>query len=481
MFALIRRGVALRASTCLPVPVPILRGQISQLHNHAEAVAEMPEVPPITGPPPTEEPFWRKIPWWSNVSESDFLSYRWGIANTIQPHKLRNFLGSVLPDEVPDDQHEGKMQTRDDLISDVFKGISHASMSTRITPYIMSRIDWNDPRHDPLFRQFIPLRSRMLPDHPELTMDSLGERKDSPVPGLVHRYPDKALFLPVSVCPTYCMFCTRSYAIGGDTSTVHKESFKPTRRRWEKCFSYIEGQPGLHDIVVSGGDSYYLEPDQLHEIGERLISMPNIRRFRFASKGLAVAPGRFLDDGDGWFAALVDISNAAKRAGKSVALHTHINHPNEISWITELASQRLLKEGVTVRNQTVLLRGVNDDVETMSTLIRKLADNNISPYYVYQCDMVESIEHLRTPLQTILDLESRIRGTIAGFAMPQFVVDLPQGGGKRLACSHLSYDRETGVSRYMAPALTRGNKENKVYEYFDPIDCLPVRPAEPCD
>lgn len=175
------------------------------------------------------------------------------------------------------------------------------------------------------------------------------------------------------------MFCTRSYAVGADTDTVTKASLKPTRKRWEEAFAYIESQPGLHDIVVSGGDSYYLQPDQLSLIGERLISMGNIRRFRFASKGLAVAPTRILDETDGWVSALIDVSNKAKKAGKAVALHTHFNHPNEISWVTERACQKLLEAGVLVRNQTVLLRDVNDNVATMATLIRKLADNNIIP------------------------------------------------------------------------------------------------------
>lgn len=239
----------------------------------------------------------------------------------------------------------------------------------------------------------------MMADHPKLVLDSLHEEADSPVKGLVHRYPDKALFLrefigvrvlqidercanmavATSVCPTYCMFCTRSYAVGADTDTVTKASLKPTRRRWEEAFAYIESQPGLQDIVVSGGDSYYLQPDQLRLIGERLIGMPNIKRFRFASKGLAVAPTRMLDESDGWVDALIDISNKAKRAGKAMALHTHFNHPNEISWISSAASQKLFEEGVMVRNQSVLLRGVNDDLDTMSALIRGLADNKIFP------------------------------------------------------------------------------------------------------
>lgn len=237
----------------------------------------------------------------------------------------------------------------------------------------------------------------MIPDHPKLTLDSLHETADSPVPGLVHRYPDKALFLgkydlvlrvpfsdvnrhpAIAVCPTYCTFCTRSYAVGADTERITKTSFKPTRRRWDQIFAYIEATPQLQDIVISGGDSYYLPPEHIRMIGERLINIPHIRRFRFASKGLAVAPVRILDPDDGWASALADVAAKARRVGKSVALHTHFNHPSEISWVTEEASQKLLEAGVLVRNQTVLLKGVNDDAQTMSMLIRRLADINIFP------------------------------------------------------------------------------------------------------
>lgn len=147
----------------------------------------------------------------------------------------------------------------------------------------------------------------------------------------------------------------------------------------KSCLDYIASQEGLYDIVVSGGDAYYLEPHILERIGDALIGIPNIRRFRFASKGLAVSPQRFLDPADGWTKALIRVSDKARQAGKHMALHTHFNHPDEISWITEKASLKLLQAGVTVRNQTVLLRGINDNVQTMSTLIRKLADMVIQP------------------------------------------------------------------------------------------------------
>ncbi|KAF2198605.1 hypothetical protein GQ43DRAFT_400547 [Delitschia confertaspora ATCC 74209] len=344
-----------------------------------------------------------------------------------------------------------------------------APMAIRLTPHILSSIDWSNPLDDPIRRQFIPLRSSIVPDHPSLTLDSLGEEADSPVPGLVHRYPDKALFLATSICPVYCRFCTRSYAVGGNTETVSKSPQKPSRKRWEVIYDYIGKTPALTDIVVSGGDTYYLQPEDLKEIGSRLLSIPHIRRIRFASKGLAVCPSRILDVNDAWTSALVSLTAQGRGMGKHVCLHTHFNHPNEISWVTREAARYLWAKGVTVRNQSVLLHKVNDTVETMGTLLRELADMNIQPYYVYQCDLVRGIEDLRTPLKTILDMEQRLRGTIAGFMMPSFVVDLPGGGGKRLATSYLTYNQKTGRSTFVAPGLG-GDKAKKTYEYYDPVE-----------
>ncbi|KAF2497473.1 kama family protein [Lophium mytilinum] len=422
-------------------------------------------------PAAKRQPYWQKIHLWKDVSEEQFLSYRWQVANSIQgTSKLSAFLTNVLPNIIPhtarSESRHGHIKTRNNLIEDMLEGLGKAPMALRVTPHILSVIDWKIPLEDPIFRQFLPLGSNILPDHPMLTLDSLQEEADSPVPGLIHRYPDKVLFLATSVCPIYCRFCTRSYAVGANTDTVAKHSQKPSRKRWEAMYFYIERTPKISDIVVSGGDAYYLQPEHVVEIGTRLLSIPHIRRIRYASKGLAVCPSRILDTKDAWAAALISLSNRGRERGKHVALHTHFNHPNEISWVTELAAQYLYEKGVVVRNQTVLLRGVNDDVDTMRSLIRRLADMNVQPYYVYQGDMVRGIEDLRTPLQTILDLEENIRGTIAGFLTPSFVVDLPGGGGKRLAASYRTYDRKSGVSAFVAPNVKGGQT---VYKYYDPV------------
>ncbi|KAI8930503.1 hypothetical protein NX059_012452 [Plenodomus lindquistii] len=392
--------------------------------------------------------------------------------NTIKNKaELHNFLSATLPAELGPtrDGNFRHIKTRDDFIEDAVAALHITPMAIRLTPHLLSCIDWNNALDDPVRRQFISLKGSMLPDPKHAKLDSLEEEADSPVPGLVHRYPGRALFLATSICPVYCRFCTRSYAVGGNTESVAaKRPQKPSRKRWEVIFQHIESTESLEDIVLSGGDTFYLEPPHLREIVERLLSIPHVRRIRVATKGLGVAPGRFLDDSkDGWANTLIDLSNQGRKQGKQVCLHTHINHAQEITWVSKMAAQRLFENGVIVRNQAVLLRGVNDNFQALYELIKTLADNNIQPYYVYQCDMVQGVEDLRTPLSKILRLDKELRGTFSGFMMPSFVVDLPGGGGKRLVSTYESYDESVGVATYTAPGLP-GLKGLKTYTYYDP-------------
>jgi lysine 2,3-aminomutase len=329
---------------------------------------------------------------------------------------------------------------------------------------MLSLIDWENPYEDPLRIQFIPVGSRLLPDHPKLGLDSLHEQEDSPVAGLTHRYPDKALFLPLDTCPVYCRFCTRSYAIGIDTDQVEKVHFKAKTERWQQAFKYISSRVELEDIVVSGGDAYNLRASQVTEIGEALLSMPNIRRIRFATKGPAVMPQKILTD-HVWTDAITAIVEKGRKLHKEVVIHTHFNHPKEI---TESAMNLLMERGITVRNQSVLQRGVNDSVEVMKLLVKRLGHVNVHPYYVYVHDLVKGVEDLRTTVDTALTLEKHVRGATAGFNTPTFVVDAPGGGGKRDAHSFETYDRENGISVYTSPAV----KEGQYYLYYDPLQLL---------
>jgi lysine 2,3-aminomutase len=355
------------------------------------------------------------------------------------------------------------------FLRDTEAGFRLAPMAVRVSPYIMALIDWSNAHHDPLRTQFIPLASSHLPDHPMLDMDSLHERADMPVPGLVHRYPDKALFLALDSCPVYCRFCTRSYSVGLNTEKVTKFKLRVNNERWQNAFEYIRSRPELEDIVISGGDVSQLRPEQIVLIGESLLNIPHIRRLRYASKVLAVMPQKILTD-DPWLNALNAMVDKGRRMHKEVVLHTHFNHPNEITAITKRAADRLIERGITVRNQSVLQRHVNDNPEIMILLLRRLSYINVQPYYVYMHDLVKGVEDLRTTVQTMRHIEKHVRGATAGFNTPLFIVDAPGGGGKRDIHSFEHYDRVTGISVFTAPAVHPG----QAYCYFDPIDLLPL-------
>jgi lysine 2,3-aminomutase len=346
-------------------------------------------------------------------------------------------------------------------------------MAVKLTPYILSRIDWHDPWHCPVRIQFLPVGSRLQPDHPMVRLDSLEEKADAKVPGLVHRYFDKVLFLPQTTCPVYCRFCTRSYAIGNDTEMVYKHRIEGAPTAWQRAFEYLRATPTIEDVVVSGGDCYNLHPKLIETIARNLLGVEHIRRVRIATKGLAVNPGRILSDSR-WTDAVLRFAEEGRKRGMQVVIHTHFNSVEEISWITRDAMRVLFGGGVTVRNQSVLLRGVNDSVERMALLVKKLGYMQIQPYYVYQHDLVQGVDDLRTNLATCLEIEHGLRGMTAGFNTPQFVVDTPGGGGKRLASTFDYYDPETGVSVYSAPAV----KSGRWFFYFDPLYSLGSAIAE---
>ena len=400
-----------------------------------------------------EGTFWETIPAYKDVPQRQFMDHMWQLKNSIKsvPQML-----ATLKDVVSKDSYH-----------DIEKGFQKSPMAVRVSPYVISLIDWNNPLEDPLRRQFIPLRSTMLPDHPELRMDSLHEQADSPVPGFTHRYADKALFLALNICPVYCRYCTRSYAVGTDTTNYEKVLFSQDRSRYEKIFAYIKEHPELEDIVVSGGDAYMLKPDKLEFICSSLLDIPHVRRIRIATKGIAVMPMKILSDRK-WYNTIVDMVRKGRSLHKEVCVHTHFSHPNEITNITKQALDCFCEDGVLVRNQAVLQRGVNDSEMIMILLARRLGYLNVHSYYVYMHDLVMGVEDLRTSLQRGLDIEKYVRGSTAGFNTPTFVVDAMGGGGKRSIHSYEYYNRETGVSVYTAPRV----KPGQFFYYFDPIDTL---------
>lgn len=410
--------------------------------------------------------FWQAIPAYRDIDEATFLDYRWQGRNSIT--RIDTLLAAIAGLAPPE------------FIADAEAGFAHSPMSVRVSPYLLSLIDWSNPYADPLRRQFIPIASQLMPDHPELVLDSLHEQEDAPVPGLTHRYPDKALFLTLDTCPVYCRFCTRSYAVGQDTGMVDKVQINADSARWEQAFSYIASRPELEDIVLSGGDVYNLPAKHIRHLGERLLQLPNIKRLRYATKGPAVMPQKLLTDHE-WVQALTDVVKLGRRLRKDVMLHTHFNHPSEITWITREGLGRLVEEGVFIRNQSVLQRGVNDDVDTMRLLCKRLGHVGVHPYYVYIHDLVRGVEDLRTTLRKGIDIEKAVRGATAGFNSPVFVVDTLGGGGKRDAHSYDYYDEETGIAVFSSPNVD----PDRQFFFFDPIASLApqfqARWADPMD
>lgn len=279
-----------------------------------------------------------------------------------------------------------------------------------ITPYYASLIQKPD-FSDPIFAQCVPSGNELVA--PEwLSDDPLLEQQCSPSPFLVHRYPDRALLIATSACATYCRHCTRKRVasqedMGLSNSDIHL------------CIDYLKNHPEIDDVLISGGDPLMLSDAKLNTLLSRMRAVKSVKVIRLATRTLVALPMRITSD-------LVDM---LKTHGP-IFVNTHFNHPCELTAEAIMAANSLTDAGIPVGNQTVLLRGVNDSAEIIETLCRALFHNRIRPYYLFQCDLVRGIEHLRTPLQLGIDIMKHLRGRLSGLAIPNFAVDTPGHGGK---------------------------------------------------
>ncbi|MFH1926374.1 MAG: KamA family radical SAM protein [Chloroflexota bacterium] len=279
-----------------------------------------------------------------------------------------------------------------------------------VTPYYLSLINPDDPDD--------PIRKQAVPSTLEITMgtmgleDPLAEKEDSVVPGLVHRYADRALMVLTDICPMLCRHCTRKreWRHGG---WVRNES------EIEAMLEYLRRNRGIRDIILSGGDPLTLSTRRLESIISRIREIRHVEIIRIGTRYPVVLPQR-IDE---------ELCSMLSRYGP-IWLNTHFNHPREITPQAAAACDRLLRSGVPVNNQSVLLRGVNDTVKTQMTLCQGLLRIKVRPYYLFQCDEVQGTEHLRTPVEAGIKIIEGMRGHTSGMAIPTFVVDLPQGGGK---------------------------------------------------
>jgi lysine 2,3-aminomutase len=279
-----------------------------------------------------------------------------------------------------------------------------------ITPYFASLIDPDDPAC-PVRRQVIPTEKELVPFAAEM-VDSLGEDAHSPVPGLVHRYPDRVLMLVTTQCASYCRYCTRSRIVGDPNAQF-------SRGDYDAQIRYIAGNPQVRDVLLSGGDPLILPPSVLENLLRRLRAIPHVEVLRIGSRVPVFLPQRITPE-------LV----AMLRQFHPLWLNVHFNHPKECTPAAEVALARLADAGIPLGNQSVLLAGVNDCPNVMKDLVHKLVRNRMRPYYIYQCDLVHGAGHFRTPVAAGLEIMESLRGHTSGFAVPTFVIDAPRGGGK---------------------------------------------------
>ncbi|WP_029915795.1 lysine 2,3-aminomutase [Pelobacter seleniigenes] len=281
----------------------------------------------------------------------------------------------------------------------------------RVTPYYLSLIDRNDFRNDPVFRQAFPDPQELEIDKCDMA-DPLAEDKDSPAPGITHRYPDRVLFHVSNVCAMYCRHCTRKRKVG-DVDSI------PDREQLRAGLEYIQNAPEVRDVLLSGGDPLMLNDAYLDWILTELRKIEHVQVIRIGSRMPVVLPYRITDE-------LV----AMLKKHHPVWLNTHFNHPREMTKSARLALRKLADAGIPLGNQSVLLAGVNDCQRIIKSLVHKLVANRVRPYYLYQCDLSEGLSHFRTPVGKGIEIMEGLIGHTSGFSVPTYVIDAPGGGGK---------------------------------------------------
>ena len=317
-----------------------------------------------------------------------------------------------------------------------------AMLPVSITPYYMSLISPVDP-NQPLRRSVIPTTGEFQRSCGEAD-DPLGEDHDSPVPGLVHRYPDRVLLLATDFCSSYCRYCTRSRVVGHGV-------LSPTGQRLEKALDYIRRCRSIRDVLISGGDPLALSDERLEWLLARLRQIPHVELLRIGTKMPAVLPQRITPE-----------LCRMLRKYHPLWMSLHFTHPDECTPEAAQACARLADAGIPLGSQTVLLRGINDDVETMRQLVHKLVVMRVRPYYLYQCDPISGSAHFRTPVAKGLEIIEGLRGHTTGYCVPTYVIDAPGGGGK------IPLQPDYVVGRDGDDLLLR-NFRGDVFRYPDPI------------
>lgn len=382
-----------------------------------------------------EEPpaIWHPPHPWESMPAEKWHDWRWQLAHRLNTVDELSQVIHLIPEEV--------------------EGLSTPEhFCVNITPYLASLIDPDDPAC-PIRRQVIPTGKELVPFTAGM-VDSLAEDAHSPVPGLVHRYPDRVLMLVTTQCASYCRYCTRNRIVGDASAQF-------SRNDYDAQIRYIAGNPQVRDVLLSGGDPLILSSRVLEDLLRRLWAIPHVEVLRIGSRVPLFLPQRITSD-------LVDML----RQFHPLWINVHFNHPREFTPEVETALARLADAGIPLGNQSVLLAGVNDCPNVMKDLVHKLVRNRVRPYYIYQCDLVHGTGHYRTPVAVGIHIIESLRGHTSGFAVPTFVIDAPHGGGKIPIMPDylLSQSADHVVVRNFEGCIS-AYAQPETYERHDPSTC----------
>ncbi len=366
---------------------------------------------------------------WRDVSDSDWNDWRWQMKHRVTTvEQLQKLLPTLTPEELAGAK------------------LANTKLALGITPYFFNLIDAND-EHCPIRQQVIPKIQETSTAAWEMS-DPCGEDLHSPVPGLVHRYPDRVLFLVTDRCASYCRYCTRSRLV----SNASGYDFHP---EFDKQIAYIAAHPEIRDVLLSGGDPLLLSDEKLENLLSRLRTIPHVEFLRLGTRIPIFLPQRITPQ-----------LCAMLKQFHPLFISVHTNHPRELTTEVRTALERLADAGIPLGNQSVLLKNVNDDAEVMTALVQKLLMCRVRPYYLYQCDLISGSAHLRASVAKGLEIMEKLRGHTTGYAIPTYVIDAPGGGGK------VPINPEYVLCRNAGRVLIR-NFEGKIFEYPETTDGKP--------
>ena len=367
---------------------------------------------------------------WRDVSDSDWNDWHWQLKHRITtPEQLQRLMPTLTPEESAGAK------------------LANHKLALAITPYFFSLINPAD-EHCPIRRQVIPRIEETHTASWEMS-DPCGEDSHSPVPGLVHRYPDRVLFLVTDRCAAYCRYCTRSRLVSNATGY----DFHP---EFDRQIAYIAQHPEIRDVLLSGGDPLLLSDEKLEHLLSRLRAIKHVEFLRIGSRIPVFLPQRITPE----LCAMLEKFHP-------LFMSIHSNHPRELTVEVRDALGRLADAGVPLGNQSVLLKYVNDDTAVMKAHVQKLLMCRVKPYYIYQCDLISGSAHLRTSVRKGLEIMEKLRGHTTGYAVPTYVIDAPGGGGK------VPVSSEYVLSRNADRVVIR-NYEGKIFEYPEAVDGTPL-------